>query len=128
MSPNSWQRRVLHAEGPNATAGERTIEQCAVSAADVGLYGLALVRHGLGEPRVVAKLSAGCCLRLQVGQWRNALRPLTVVRHNGSLGVYGRRWCRRVGQLWTTITTAELSPSAGVRAPSDGDNSAGGQG
>jgi len=31
MSPNGWQRRVLHAEGPNGTAGERTIEQCAVT-------------------------------------------------------------------------------------------------
>jgi len=77
MSPTGWQRRVLHAEGPNATAGERTIEQCAISAADVGLYGLAFVRHGLGEPRVVAKLSAGGrgigpwqthCLDLQTGE------------------------------------------------------------
>lgn len=77
MSPNGWQRRVLHAEGPTATAGERTIEQCAISAADVGLYALALVRHDLGQPRVVAKLSAAGrgigpwqthCLDLQTGE------------------------------------------------------------
>lgn len=58
MSTRGWHRRVLHAEGPTATAGDRTIEQSAMSAAGIGLYGLALVRHGLGEPRVVAQLSA----------------------------------------------------------------------
>jgi hypothetical protein len=59
MSTRGWHRRVLHAEGPTGSAADRTIEQCAMSAAGIGLYGLALVRHGLAEPRVVAQLGAG---------------------------------------------------------------------
>ena len=59
MSTRGWHRRILHAEGPNGTAAERTIEQCAMSAAGVGLYGLAIVRRGLGAERYVAQLGAG---------------------------------------------------------------------
>jgi hypothetical protein len=59
MTARGWHRRILHAEGPNGTAAERTIEQCAMSAAGVGLYGLAVVRRGLGPERYVAQLGAG---------------------------------------------------------------------
>lgn len=56
MSANPWHRRVLHAEGPNGTTAERTIERTAIQAAGLGIYQLALLRHGLGEARVVAYL------------------------------------------------------------------------
>ena len=77
MSPRGWHRRVLHAEGPTGTAGDRTIEQSAMSAAGIGLYGLALLRRGLGEARIVAQLGAGGrgigpwetqCLDLRTGE------------------------------------------------------------
>ena len=54
MSANPWHRRVLHAEGPNGTAAERTIERTAIQAAGLGIYQLALLRHSLGQARVVA--------------------------------------------------------------------------
>ena len=49
---------MLHAEEPTGSAADRTIEQCAMSAAGVGLYGLAIVRRGLGQERYVAQLGA----------------------------------------------------------------------
>lgn len=58
MSPGGWHRRVLHSEGPTGTAGDRTIEETAMSAAGIGLYGLALVRRGVAAPRYVAQLGA----------------------------------------------------------------------
>jgi hypothetical protein len=77
MSPTGWQRRVRHSEGPTGTATDRTIERTAIEAAGLGLYQLALVRRGLGEPRVVAYLGGGgrgigpCeseCLDLDTGE------------------------------------------------------------
>lgn len=56
---SAWHRRVLYSEGPTATAADRTIERTAIEAAGLGLYQLALLRRGLGEPRVVACLG-GC--------------------------------------------------------------------
>jgi len=76
-SKGAWHSRVLYAEGPTRSAGDRTIEQCAMSAAGVGLYGLALLRRGLGPTRVVAQLSAWgrgigphetTCLDLETGE------------------------------------------------------------
>ena len=77
MSTHGWHRRVLHSEGPAGTAADRTIEQTAIEAAGLGIYQLALVRRGLGEPRVVAYLG-GCgrgmgpcessCLDLRTGE------------------------------------------------------------
>ena len=77
MSAPGWHRRVLHSEGPTGTAADRTIERTAIEAAGLGIYQLALVRHGLGEPRVVAYLG-GCgrgigpceseCLDLHTGE------------------------------------------------------------
>lgn len=74
MSPRGWHRRVLHAEGPTATAADRTIEQSAMSAAGIALYGLALVRRGLGQPRVVAQLGAG---GRGIGPWDTDCLDLT---------------------------------------------------
>lgn len=45
-----------------------------MSAAAIGLYGLALVRHGLGEPRVVAQLGAG---GRGIGPWDTHCLDLT---------------------------------------------------
>ena len=77
MSTTGWHRRVLHREGPTGTAADRTIERTAIEAAGLGIYQLALLRHGLGEPRVVAYLG-GCgrgigpcessCLDLDAGE------------------------------------------------------------
>lgn len=51
MSTTGWHRRVLHSEGPTATAADRTIERTAIEAAGLGIYQLALVRRGLGDAR-----------------------------------------------------------------------------
>ena len=77
MSTTGWHRGVLHSEGPTGTAADRTIERTAIEAAGLGIYQLALVRRGLGEPRVVAYLG-GCgrgigpceseCLDLHTGE------------------------------------------------------------
>jgi len=69
-----WHRRVAHSEGPTCSAADRTIEENAMSAAGIGLYGLALVRHGLGEPRVVAQLGAG---GRGIGPWDTHCLDLT---------------------------------------------------
>lgn len=69
-----WHRRVPHSEGPTCSAADRTIEENAMSAAGIGLYGLALVRHGLGEPRVVAQLGAG---GRGIGPWETDCLDLT---------------------------------------------------
>jgi len=69
-----WHRRVLHSEGPTCSAADRTTEENAMSAAGIGLYGLALVRHGLGEPRVVAQLGAG---GRGIGPWDTHCLDLT---------------------------------------------------
>jgi hypothetical protein len=84
MSPTGWQRRVLHREGPTGTAADRTIERTAMEAAGLGIYQLALVRRGLGEPRVVAYLG-GCgrgigpcdseCLDLHTARRSSSPRP-----------------------------------------------------
>jgi hypothetical protein len=75
MSP--WHRRVLHREGPTATAADRTIEQTAIEAAGLGIYELAAIRRGLGAERVIAYLhgygrgSGPCqstCLDLATGE------------------------------------------------------------
>lgn len=77
MSAPGWYRRVLYAEGPTGTAADRTIERTAIEAAGLGIYELALVRRGLGEPRVVAYLGGGgrgigpcqsSCLDLRTGE------------------------------------------------------------
>lgn len=77
MSANPWHHRVLHAEGPNGTAAERTIERTAIQAAGLGIYQLALLRHSLGQARVVAYLGGGgrgigpcesSCLDLRTGE------------------------------------------------------------
>jgi len=41
MSANPWHHRVLHAEGPNGTAAERTIERTAIQATGLSIYQLA---------------------------------------------------------------------------------------
>ena len=69
-----WHRRVPHSEGPTYSAADRTTEENAMSAAGIGLYGLALVRHGLGEPRVVAQLGAG---GRGIGPWDTHCLDLT---------------------------------------------------
>jgi len=69
-----WHCRVAHSEGPTCSAADRTIEENAMSAAGIGLYGLALVRHGLGEPRVVAQLGAG---GRGIGPWDTHCLDLT---------------------------------------------------
>jgi hypothetical protein len=51
-------RRVLYSEGPFETAADRTSEQTAIEAAGLSIHQLALVRHGLGEPRVATASSA----------------------------------------------------------------------
>ena len=76
MSARGWARRVEGAEGPDRSAAQRVLAQDAVSAAGVRLYGLALVREGLGEARVVAMLGAQgtagtwatTCLDLRTGR------------------------------------------------------------
>jgi hypothetical protein len=77
MSTRGWHRRVQYSEGPTGTAADRTIERTAIEAAGLGIYQLALVRRGLGEPCVVAYLG-GCgrgigpcessCLDLDTGE------------------------------------------------------------
>ena len=37
MSASGWHRRVLHSEGPTATAADRTIERTAIEAAGLGI-------------------------------------------------------------------------------------------
>ena len=77
MSTTRWHRRVQYSEGPTRTAADRTIERTAIEAAGLGIYQLALVRRGLGEPRVVAYLGGSgrsigpcesSCLDLDTGE------------------------------------------------------------
>ena len=96
MSAHGWARRVEGAEGPDRSAAQRVLAQDAVSAAGVRLYGLALVREGLGEARVVAMLGAQgtaatwatTCLDLRTG--RGGMDTITITRDGRTVALAGR--------------------------------------